>query len=163
MTRKSLLLRGGAVLFLLLLSVFLFVVGKGHNVYFDTRAVTVDGVEYDAPDTTAVSIDGGEAEEMGRAERAVRSVVGARHTVLAESLAGDDARAERKVRLPLGRTDVIISIPALLAGLPDDKVVLPYVSFAQAAERMEQMTMQEDPGGDFTEQSGAAPEAEPDF
>ena len=154
MTRRSLALRSAALMIVALLSVWLFIIGKGHNVYFDTRAVTVDGVEYGAPDTTAVSIDGGEVEEMGRAERAIRSVVGARHKVLAESLAGDDARAERVVKLPLDQTDVIISIPALLAGLSDDQVVLPYGSFAQAVESGGQTDMPGDEAADVEEEPG---------
>lgn len=144
MTRKTLILRMTALLAVVALSIGLYVIGKGHTVYFDTRAATVDGVKYKAPDMTAVSIDGGEIEEMGRAERAIRMVVGAKHTVLAESLSGDDAKAERELRLPLAWSDIIISIPALLAGLPDDKVVLPYVSLERVADPVEQTIMQTD-------------------
>ena len=144
MSRRSFILRAAAIAALAALSAALFVVGKGHTVYFDTRAATIDGAQYKAPDMTAVSIDGGEVEEMGRAERAIRLVVGARHTVLAESLSGDDAKAERELRLPLAWSDVIISIPALLAGLPDDKVVLPYVSLERVSGPVEQTIMQTD-------------------
>ena len=45
MTPRSLVQRGGVLIGLVLLSVFLFYIGKGHTLLIDTNAVTIDGKE----------------------------------------------------------------------------------------------------------------------
>jgi hypothetical protein len=138
MTRRSLVIRSSLLALILALSVWLYFAGKGHTVYFDTRAITIDGIEYRAPDTTAVSIDGGEVEEMGRAERALRTVMGPSHLFAAESLAGDGKAAKARIRIPVGMDEAILSVPALLAGLPPDKIVSPFAAPSAASSDEEE-------------------------
>ena len=58
MTSRSLFQRGGVLIGLIALSVYLFYIGKGHALLIDTNAVTIDGKELRAPEEIEVSIDG---------------------------------------------------------------------------------------------------------
>ena len=81
MTRRSLVQRSGVLLGLVLLSVFLFYIGKGHTLLIDTNAVTIDGKEFRSAEAIEVSIDSKEPESMGRAER-IQVLVGGLDTVV---------------------------------------------------------------------------------
>lgn len=61
----SLIQRSAVIVGLLLLSVFLFYIGKGHTLLIDTNAVTIGDKEYRSAETVSVSINGQPAETMG--------------------------------------------------------------------------------------------------
>lgn len=81
--------------FLLLLSVFLFYIGKGHALLIDTNALNVDGKTYTAPAMMEVSL-GGEAESMGPSERSMANVGGPSHKLKIE-IFNDSGESEKVV------------------------------------------------------------------
>ena len=127
MTRRSVIARSVALAAVLGLSAMMFVIGKGHAVYIDTNAITLDGVERAAPDTSIVTIDSLKEEDMGRAERSMVTVAGPRHKVRIESMAGDGKVHERTFTIPTSMDSVVLSIPAIIAGAPDRVVLTKFV------------------------------------
>lgn len=114
MTRRSLIQRCGVLVGLVLLSIFLFYIGKGHTLLIDTNAITIDGKEYRSAETIEVSIDGKAAESMGRAERVQVLVGGPSHTVTIEVVSGDERKVEKKFTIPTFMETAVVSIPAIL-------------------------------------------------
>ena len=127
MTRRSVIARSIALAAVLGISAWMFVIGKGHAVYLDTNAITLDGVERAAPDTSIVTIDSLKEEEMGRAERTMVNVAGPKHKVRIESMAGDGKVYERTFTIPTSMDSVVLSIPAIIAGAPDQVVLTKFV------------------------------------
>ena len=47
-SRRQLLFRAGALLIVLLIAAAMFVIGRGHTVYFDNKTIEVNGQTYEA-------------------------------------------------------------------------------------------------------------------
>ena len=152
--QRSLLL-----VFLLLLSVFLFYIGKGHALLIDTNALNVDGKTYTAPAMMEVSLDGKEAESMGPSERSMANVGGPSHKLKIE-IFNDSGESEKVVEhsfsIPTFLDTAVISIPAILAGLKEHEVTVfvPADREESAAEHMvtqEDSPLSEDKSGEINE------------
>lgn len=145
MTQRTLIARSLLVLAVLGLAVLMFFIGKGHSFYLDTHKLTVDGVEYRAPDMVTVTVDRLPPEEMFANDRVKVSVMGQRHRIRLE-FADGSAPLEREFRVPLSLQEAVISVTAVAAGLPDSQVVAP---LEQASEedfgQAGQFFMQQDP------------------
>lgn len=142
---RSLIQRSAVLAGLALLSCYLFYTGKGHVLYLDTNAVTLDGKEYKAPETLEVSVDGKEAESMGRAERTMVTVGGPRHTLAIEVVSGGDQKLVQKITIPTFMREAKICIPAILGGAPAGAWVTPFLAEASADAPAEKMQSSEDP------------------
>jgi hypothetical protein len=123
MTCKTLALRAAVLVFMLGLSAGLFYIGKGHTLIVDTNSVVIGGKEYSSADMVSVSVDGREAEELGRAERIMLQLVGPSHRVVIEVLSGEDKKVEREFAIPTFLETALLSVPAILADTPPENWV----------------------------------------
>lgn len=126
MTRRSLIQRCGVLVGLVLLSMFLFYIGKGHTLLIDTNAITIDGKEFRSAETIEVSIDGKASESMGRAERVQVLVGGPSHTVTIEVISGDERKVEKKLTIPTFMETAVVSVPAILGDAPPEHWMGPF-------------------------------------
>lgn len=126
MTKRSLIQRSLAILALILVSVYLYMAGKSHTLILDTRMATVNGVEYKAPDSMDVKVNGAAPETMGRAERIMVTVQGARHSISMEPLSGTPEPVTRTIRVPVSMDMVIVSLPAMLKNAPESAWIRPF-------------------------------------
>ncbi len=114
---RTLLIRAGAILAILILSAILFLVGKSHTVLVDNKAVTVEGREVAALKLVEVSVGKQDAFELTPRDRDKFDVTGQKHTVTVTYT--DDAWEEhtitRTFTVPLMQDMVMILVPALVA------------------------------------------------
>ncbi|MBL8967161.1 MAG: hypothetical protein JNG85_09130 [Spirochaetaceae bacterium] len=145
MTKRRIVARSSLAAAVLALSVALFLTGKGHTIYLDTNSVGEGDAKLRAPELSAVYVDGSdEPEEMGRAERAIAMVMGARHVIRVESLDGDEKKASRTIRIPLAWSEVVVSIPAIMAGAGDEAVLYRFTAPPRQDEPAELTIQQAD-------------------
>ncbi len=144
MTKRSLIQRSAVLLGLVGLSVFLFYIGKGHTVLLDTNAITVNGQELSSADSIEVTVDGGEPQPMGRAERSQISVGGPSHTIQIEVIDGDGRKVTQTFRIPTFMDMAVVSIPAILNDAPRELWVTPFTPPPAEEAAAEQMQMQDD-------------------
>ena len=128
MTRRSLVQRSGVLLGLVLLSVFLFYIGKGHTLLIDTNAVTIDGKEFRSAEAIEVSIDSKEPESMGRAERIQVLVGGPSHTITIEVVSGDERKVEKKLTIPTFMDTAVVSVPAILGDASPERWITTFTA-----------------------------------
>lgn len=140
---RSLIQRTALFLGIVLLSVYLYHAGKGHTLLIDTRAITVDGVEFSAPDSIAVSVNGSDEEFMGRAERLMVDVMGPRHRIRIEDLSGGIGIVEAVFEIPTRMRTAIVSVSAILGSTPKVLWVAEFVPPPREAAAAEQMQFQE--------------------
>ncbi len=146
---RSLVQRSGLLLALVLLSCYLFYIGKGHTLIIDTNALTIDGKEYSSPESIEVSIDGKAAEEMGRAERIMVLVGGPQHTItiaIGEGNEGGEAdrrQVEKRFVLPTFMEAALVSVPAILGESPPQHWVSTFVAAENEESAAEQMQHEE--------------------
>lgn len=159
MTPRSLVQRSGVLVGLVLLSVFLFYIGKGHTLLIDTNAVTIDGKELRSAETVEVSIDGKEPESMGRAERIQVLVGGPSHTITIEVISGDERKVEKKLTIPTFMDTAVVSVPAILGDAAPEHWITTFVAPEIEDAPAEQMVHESDtaeptaPGSDKPEQA----------
>ena len=127
MTSRSLIQRLCVVLGLIVLAGCLFYIGKGHTLLLDTNGVTIDGKEFRSYPSAAVSVDGkGLNSSMGRAERAMVTVSGPRHTIVITDDADAGKKVEKTFTIPTFMDRVLVSIPAILGSAPAEYWITPF-------------------------------------
>ena len=157
MTSRSLFQRGGVLIGLIALSVYLFYIGKGHALLIDTNAVTIDGKVLRAPEEIEVSIDGQPAESMGRAERIQVLVGGPKHTITIEVISGQEKKVERQFTLPTFMESAIVSVPAILGEAPAEHWVATFTPPPMEETPAEQMQHEQDAPAPATSPDATAP------
>jgi len=118
---RKLAIRCGLVIVLIILGIFLFIIGKEHIVFIDNLELTVEGVTYTAEASYEVWVDG---EKIGRTtlapgRRNAAYVSGPRHRIELQEIKDGEPVGERikkDFKIATGTAEVIINIPALVAG-----------------------------------------------
>jgi hypothetical protein len=128
-------IRAALVAALVAVAFAMYSIGKEHNVLLDNRAVTIDGVEYAALDTLALSIDGVKKNDIKAGDRAAHKMVGRKHKITVSVMRPDktpEKTVERAVRFDSDMRKWMISLPALAAGAPDIYIPSPVTAPAPA-------------------------------
>lgn len=157
MTSRSLIQRSGLLLGLVILSIYLFYIGKGHTLLIDTNAVTIDGKEFRSAETIEVSVDGKTSESMGRAERIMVSVGGPQHTIEIEVVSGEDMKVKKQFAIPTFMDTALVSIPAILGNASPEHWVTTFVPAEMDDAPAEKMQREED----LPEAAPAVPDRKP--
>lgn len=117
---KKIILRLILVVFLIALGIVLFIIGKEHKVFIDNRDLSIAGENYTATVRYEVWVDG---EKIGRTtlnpgKRNVIYLAGPQHKIVLREIKDGKTvgKIEKDINLSLGQTQVIINIPALVAG-----------------------------------------------
>lgn len=148
MTSRSLFQRICVVLGLIVLSVYLFYIGKVHTLLIDTNAVTVDDKELRSYASATISIDGEELDfPLGRAERAMVTVRGPKHRIVIVDDSGSAEKIESTLTIPTFTNTAIVSIPAIIGGAPAEHWLLQFTAAPIEDAPVEQMQYQDDDNG----------------
>lgn len=106
------------LVFVAVLSVFLYRLGKGFDLLVDNKTVTIGEQTYRALNLVRVSVDGSEPLELMKRDRDVISVVGYTHQIKVEVLDMDEdvvKTVEKEFKITRGTGD-LLSLPALVEG-----------------------------------------------
>ena len=126
----SILFKVGTVVLLLAIAAVMFVVGRGHTVYFDNKKLEYNGSTIDTPYKVVV-IDGG--EQVGKLydkERAMTTVIGQTLDItfkITQEKGGDETIVSYRFALPYNMDGIIINLPGLFAGLPEEAYLSEFV------------------------------------
>ena len=75
-SRRQLLFRAGALLIVLLIAAAMFVIGRGHTVYFDNKTIEVNGQTYEAFHKVEVFVKGEKVAKLGKRDRGMAETMG---------------------------------------------------------------------------------------
>ena len=106
---------------LIALGIWLFFIGREHNIYLDNRTMG----EHKALEQVNVSVNNGKVSELLPRDRDVRKIVGMEFTVKAEIFddKGEIINTITKTIRPKCSKDIMINLPALAAG--DEEFIIP--------------------------------------
>lgn len=110
------------VFMFMLLSMFLYISGKGYDLLIDNQTVILNGMTYEARGTVRVYVDAQEPLELWIDDRDISSVIGKKHRIRVELL---DEKEEKVIDfiekdfLIDAKKGTLFSIPALLGGASD--------------------------------------------
>ncbi|MCR4891278.1 MAG: hypothetical protein K5989_03725 [Lachnospiraceae bacterium] len=143
------------VLALIAIAGVMFIIGRGHTVYFDSKAVTYEGTTVEAPYKIEVYVKGERVAKLYEGERGMAGWMGQNFNMELEITAekgGDSVRQAVSMTLPYNMDGIILNIPALLKGLPEQAYLSEFIPAAVEEEATEEVITDEfgitdEPGG----------------
>ncbi|MBR2766363.1 MAG: hypothetical protein IKE03_10335 [Blautia sp.] len=124
MKKRTFLIRILFVAVLIGIAAVMCVIGRGHTVYFDNKTVTgPDGTVYEAPYQIQVFVEDESAGKLKEGDRGMASVMGQDFKMILHITPEKDAKkvgSAVSFKLPYNMDGVIINLPALLGGAPED-------------------------------------------
>lgn len=146
MNTKRALLRLSAVLALIALAGAMMVIGRGHTAYLDNQSLEYNGAFYEAPWQVTAVVDGEETAALYAGERGMATCMGQTFRVTLRIIreeGGAEEQVDLTVPLPYNQDELIIHLPACLAGLPREIWLREFVPAAPAADSEDEAV----PGG----------------
>lgn len=128
---RRFLFRAGAVLLLLLIAGLMFLVGRGHTIYLDNKTMEYNGETYDSPYKVVVTVGGEQAAKLYAKERGKTLNIGQKFSMdleITETKGGSEETTTITLRLPYRMDGIILNLPALLAGLPEDAYLSEFIT-----------------------------------
>ena len=116
---RQLLFRAGALLLVLGIAAAMFVIGRGHTVYFDNRTLESNGQSYEAFHRVEVYVNGERVAKLGKKDRGMAETMGQKFDMtlkVTEEKGKDPESYDVHLNLPYSMDGILINIPALLGG-----------------------------------------------
>ncbi len=153
---KKLIFRAAAILVVLGIAAAMFVIGRGHTVYFDNKSGEYNGQAYEAPYRIDVIVGSETVAKLKKTERGMADAMGQSFSMqlaITKEKDGDTNRVSVSLPLPYSMDGVIINLPALLAGLPEEAYMSEFIPTPSAAEEEDEEVITDETEGlmDFGE------------
>lgn len=136
-TKRTFLFRAGAVVLLLLIAGAMLIIGRGHTIYFDNKDLEYKGQTYTAPYKVAVLKGGEQVAKLHDKERGMATCIGQKYQMTLEvtqEKGGDEKTVSVTLNLPYNMDGIIVNLPALLAGLPEEAYFSEFVPVPDQTE-----------------------------
>lgn len=127
---RTLLFRVGAVLLLAVIAYSMTIIGRGHTVYMDSRRLDYNGQTYETPYKVEVYVNDKQVAKLYDKERGMSICIGQKFSMTLEvtqKKGGAEETREVSLTLPRNMDGIILNLPALLAGLPEEAYLSEFV------------------------------------
>lgn len=145
---RIIMFRLSAVVILIAVALVMLRIGRGHTIYLDNKTFDYNGQTYSAPYRITVTVDGEEAARLQRRERGEAVCIGQTFTMdllIRQDQNGEEEQKSVTLPLPYDMDGIIISLPAVLAGLPQEVYLTEFVPIPEEpSEEDEQIPTEED-------------------
>lgn len=144
--KRQLIFRIAALAIVLVIAAAMFVVGRGHTIYFDNKTLEYNGQEYKAYHKVKVIVDGKEVAKLSERDRGMADIMGQTLTMTLEITDEKDGTPHsHKVSMgvPYNMDGIIINIPALMAGQPEEAYMSEFVIVAPEEDEEEEINTDE--------------------
>ena len=128
--KKRILIRIAAIIVVAAVAAAMFVIGRGHTVYFDNKVLEYNGKEYKGPYSIEVQVDGEKVAKLKDGERGMATTMGQNFSmdlIIKEEKGGEEKKLRAALPLPYNMDGIIINLPALLNGLPQDAYMSEFI------------------------------------
>ena len=126
----SILFKVGTVVLLLVIAAVMLVIGRGHTVYFDNKVLEYDGKTYETPYKVVVLAGDEQVGKLYNKERGMTTVVGQSLDItfkITQEKGDDETVVSYRFALPYSMDGIIINLPGLFAGLPEEAYLSEFV------------------------------------
>lgn len=143
MKKKALLIRLAAVALCVALGAVMMVVGRGHTIYLDNKTIEdYQGQEYKSFERVNITVPGeDEVIKLAKRERDMATCMGQSFHMTVEVIEkkGDEPRVEEiDLKLPYNMDGIIVNLPALLAGLPEEAWMTEFIPAPEPEDSSEE-------------------------
>ena len=135
--KRQLIFRAAAIAVILVIAVIMFIIGRGHTIYFDNVSADYEGKSYDAYYKVTVIKDGEKVAKLAEDERGMTDLMGQTLSMTLEITdeKGQEPHSHRvSMPIPYGTDGIVINIPELMAGLPQQAYMSEFVPVATSEE-----------------------------
>lgn len=135
-SKKSLLFKLGALVILLGVAVLMFIIGRGHTVYFDNKPLEYQGKSVECPYKITVLVKGEQVAKLYEKERGMSTWIGQNFKMtleIMETKGGEEVTREYSLKLPHNLDGIVINLPAYMAGLSEEAYLSEFVSLIPEA------------------------------
>ena len=122
-SKKTLLIRIISIAVLIAIAAAMFVISRGHTVYFDNKDLEVDGTVYEAPYQIEVFVNDESVAKLKSGDRGMVSTMGQDFSMVLHITPEKDAKkvgSAVALKLPYNLDGIILNLPALLGGAGED-------------------------------------------
>ena len=148
--KRSIIVKICAVLVLLAIAATMFVIGRGHTVYFDNKTFEQEGESLSAFQKVEVYVNGERVAKLAKRERGVATWIGQNfemEVVITVNKGDEPQTIEYAIKLPYSMDGVVVNLPALYAGYAPEIYISEFVSLATTTtEDDEEVDLSEDMG-----------------
>ena len=131
--KRSLIFKLGTLAVILGIAACMFVIGRGHTVYFDAKTIEYNGETLEPGYRTAIFVNGERVARLSAGDRGMATWIGQNFKMTVEVTPEKGADAvpyEISLKLPYNMDGVVLNVPALLAGAPEEVYLSEFVSLA---------------------------------
>ena len=131
--KRSLIAKICTVVVILGIAACMFVIGRGHTIYFDAKSVEYNGETLTPGYRTAIFVNGERVARLSDGDRGMATWIGQNFKCTVEVTPEKSADAvpyELTVKLPYNMDGIVLNMPALLAGAPESVYLSEFVSLA---------------------------------
>ena len=150
--KRKLIFRVGALLLVLLIAAAMMVTGRGHTVYFDNKTIEYNGQSCEAYQKVEVFVKDERVAKLSKRDRGMATWIGQNFKMELEVTAnkGDDPKViPVSIRLPYSLDGIVVNLPELVAGLPQEVWQSEFVPMIPVEELEEEIITEDDMLGDF--------------
>ena len=135
--KRQLIFRAAAIAVILVIAVIMFIIGRGHTIYFDNVSADYEGKSYDAYYKVTVIKDGEKVAKLAEDERGMTDLMGQTLSMTLEITdeMGQEPHSHKvSMPIPYGIDGIVINVPELMAGLPSQAYMSEFVPIATQEE-----------------------------
>lgn len=144
--KKRFFIRLATVLVLIGIAVLMYFLGRGHTVYFDNKKLDYNGTTYDTPYKVEVYVGGERVAKLYDKERGSSICIGANFKIelkVTQEKGGTETEETYSIKLPYDKDGLIVNLPGLMAGLPEDAWMSEFISTEEAQPEDEEVVTDE--------------------
>ena len=131
--KRSLIVKICTVAVILGIAASMFVIGRGHTVYFDAKPIEYNGEALEPGYRTAIFVNGERVARLSAGDRGMATWIGQNFKMTVEVTPEKGAEAKSydlALKLPYNMDGIVLNMPALLAGAPEEVYLSEFVSLA---------------------------------
>ncbi len=147
--KKIWIYRGLALLVVLAIAVAMFIIGRGHTVYFDNKSAEVGGQTIEAPYSIEVYVKGEKAAKLKSGERGMAETMGQSfdmQLVVTKEKGGASSRINVSLPIPYNMDGVILNLPVMLAGKGPEDYMTEFIPTPSAEEQADEEVITDETG-----------------
>ena len=131
--KKGLIAKICTVVVILGIAACMFIIGRGHTVYFDAKSIDYNGETLKPGYRTAIFVNGERVARLEDGDRGMATWIGQNFKFRVEvtpEKGADPVPYEFSINLPYSLDGIVLNMPALIAGAPQDVYMTEFVSLA---------------------------------
>lgn len=147
--KKVWIFRAIALLLVLAIAVTMFIIGRGHTVYFDNKSAEVGGQTIETPYSIEVYVKGEKAAKLKSGERGMAETMGQAfdmQLVVTKEKGGTSSRINVSLPIPYSMDGVIINLPVMLAGKGPEDYMTEFIPTPSAEESADEEVITDETG-----------------